>query len=102
MVQKKKISKKAAQGSISEEQLMKCAEMAAHQGEKLGGAILALFMVQGSDYDALVTETYALAKAWSALQVISKKLGVDMTELFDSLLPSFQRDMQELLESEED
>ncbi len=94
-------TKKAAQGSVSEKQLVESSKKAAQQGEKLGDVILALFMAQGSDFDALVIETYALTKAWSALQVISKKLGVDMTELFESLQPSFRREFQELLENEE-
>ncbi len=94
-------SKKAATSSISEQQIKASAELAVHEGEKLGDVLLGIFTSQGSDLDALITETYALAKAWAALQVISKKLGVDMTELFESLQPSFQREYQELLENEE-
>ncbi len=99
MAKEKLKAKKAAQSSDGVKNLIDRTEMATLMGEELGDALLMLLQMQGSDFDALVTQTYALAKAWASVLVVSKNRGFDMTELFDSLLPSFQQEMEEMLES---
>ncbi len=99
MAKKKDDFQKVATVGKSVKEFARSAERSLLKGEELGDEILVLLDEYGTDFEALVTGTYALAKAWSAMQVISNKrgVGVDMKTLFDSLLPAFKMEMESML-----
>ena len=62
-------------------------------GEVLGNELIELLSQHGCSFEGLVIETYAMSKAWAALQAIAHSEGFDAEDLFKQLLPSFMKDM---------
>ena len=67
-------------------------------GEVLGNNLIELLSQHGCSFEGLVIETYAMSKAWAALQAIAHSKGYDAEDLFKQLLPSFMKDMEGLVE----
>lgn len=67
-------------------------------GEVLGNELIELLSQHGCSFEGLVIETYAMSKAWAALQAIAHSKGYDAEDLFKQLLPSFMKDMEGLVE----
>ena len=63
-------------------------------GEVLGNELIDLLSQHGCSFEGLVIETYAMSKAWAALQAIAHSEGYDAEYLFQQLLPSFIKDME--------
>ena len=63
-------------------------------GEVLGNELIELLSQHGCSFKGLVIETYAMSKAWAALQAIAHSEGYDAEDLFQHLLPSFIKDME--------
>ena len=63
-------------------------------GEVLGDELTELLSQHGCSFEGLVIETYAMSKAWAALQAIAHSEGYDAEYLFQQLLPSFIKDME--------
>lgn len=64
------------------------------KGEELGEELMELLSQYGCSFEGLVIETYAMSKAWAALQAIAHSEGYDAEDLFKELLPSFIKDME--------
>ena len=84
--------KKAATGSVvdKKEQFIALADT----GEAFGNELIELLSEYGCSFEGLVIETYAMSKAWAALQAIAHSEGHDAEDLFQQLLPSFIKDME--------
>ena len=65
-----------------------------NRGEVLGNELIELMSQHGCSFEGLVIETYAMSKAWAALQTIAHSEGYDAEDLFKRLLPSFIKDME--------
>ena len=63
-------------------------------GEVLGDELIDLLSQHGCSFEGLVIETYAMSKAWAALQAIAHSEGCAAEDLFNRLLPSFIKDME--------
>ena len=63
-------------------------------GEVLGNNLIELLSQHGCSFEGLVIETYAMSKAWAALQTIAHSEGYVAEDLFKRLLPSFIKDME--------
>ena len=66
-------------------------------GEELGLDLIILLSQLGSSREALIVETYAIAKAHGALKAIAEDKGVDTDDLYEGLLPSFIEETREEL-----
>ena len=71
-------------------------------GEVLGDELIELLSQHGSSFEGMVIETYAMSKAWAALQAIAHNEGYDAEDLFQQLLPSFMKDMEGLVDELEE
>ncbi len=100
MAREKNKTKKAAQGILSEKQVKEKTEEITVLGDELSYALMDLFSKYGSSPIALGGETIALAKVWASLKVIGRKQGVDLEKLFTGMLPSFEQQVMELMESD--
>jgi hypothetical protein len=88
--------KKAATGSVVDKKEQFIA--LANTGEAFGNELIELLSQYGCSFEGLVIETYAMSKAWAALQAIAHSKGYDAEDLFKQLLPSFMKDMEGLVE----
>ena len=68
--------------------LESCLELA-KEGEDLGLVMMTILSEYGSSHEALIIETYAVAKAYGALKVVAEDKGFNTEELFQKLVPSF-------------
>lgn len=91
---KKKNFKKSNKKVGTEKEVKEFIKMMATGGEMLGNQLADMLAQHGSSMGALLIETYAMAKAWSALKAIAKSKGFDAEELFERLLPSFSEEME--------
>ena len=66
-------------------------------GEVLGNELIELLSQHGCSFEGLVIETYAMSKAWAALQAIAHSEGYDAEDLFKQLLPSFIKDIEDFI-----
>ena len=67
-------------------------------GEALGNELMEQLSVCGQSFEGLVIETYALSKAWSALLAIGHRANIEVKSLFESLIPMFLMEMEEILD----
>ena len=65
------------------------------EGEDLGLVLMTMLAEYGSSREALIVETYAVAKLYGALKAIAEDKGFDADNLYDMLLPSFLEEMRE-------
>ena len=68
------------------------------EGEDLGLVLMTMLAEYGSSREALIVETYAVAKLYGALKAIAEDKGFDAEELFEGLVPSFLEEMRRELE----
>ena len=68
--------------------LESCLELA-KEGEDLGLVMMTILSEYGSSREALIIETYAMAKAYGALKAVAEDKGFNTEELFQKLVPSF-------------
>ena len=66
-------------------------------GEVLGNELIELLSQHGCSFEGLVIETYAMSKVWAALQAIAHSEGYDAEYLFQQLLPSFIKDIEDFI-----
>lgn len=71
-------------------------------GEVLGNELIDLLSQHGCSFEGLVIETYAMSKAWAAIQAIAHSKGYDAEDLFKQLLPSFVKDMEGIINEMEE
>ena len=71
-------------------------------GEVLGDELMEQLSQHGSSFEGLVIETYAMSKAWGALLAIAHCEGFDAEDLFERLLPSFVKDMEDCINATEE
>ena len=68
------------------------------EGEDLGLVLMTMLAEYGSSREALIVETYAVAKLYGALKAIAEDKGFDAEELFEGLVPSFLEEMRREIE----
>ena len=66
-------------------------------GEKLASELMDKLSSYGCSPEALMVETYAVAKAYGSLRAMSLSEGNDCQSLFDKLVPMFQEETEEML-----
>lgn len=66
-------------------------------GEVLGNELIELLSQHGCSFEGVVIETYAMSKAWVALQAVAHSVGYDAEELFKQLIPTFTEDMEGII-----
>ena len=66
-------------------------------GEPLAQDIINKLSSYGCSPEALMAETYAVAKAYGALRAMSLSEGYDFQSLFDKLVSMFQEETEEML-----
>ena len=67
------------------------------EGEDLGLVLMTMLAEYGSSREALIIETYAVAKLYGALKAIAEDKGFDAEELFEGLYPTFFEETREEL-----
>ena len=70
------------------------------EGEDLGLVMMTILSEYGSSREALIIETYAVAKAYGALKAVAEDKGFDADGLFEELVPSFVEETREKLKIE--
>ena len=75
--------------------------MSEKYGEELALELMEKLASHGCSPEALMAETYAVAKAYGSLRAISLSEGYECQDLFDKLVPMFQELMQEELTNRE-
>jgi hypothetical protein len=73
-----------------------------NKGEELGNELIEQLSQYGCSFEGLVIETYAMSKAWSALQAIAHSEDYDAEELFKTLSPTFDEEMEGYVKDVED
>lgn len=73
-----------------------------NKGEELGNELIEQLSQYGCSFEGLVIETYAMSKAWSALQAIAHSEGFDAEDLFKTLSPTFDEEMEGYVKEVED
>ena len=76
-------------------------EIMVKYGEELALELMEKLASHGCSPEALMAETYAVAKAYGSLRAISLSEGYECQDLFDKLVPMFQELMQEELTNRE-
>ena len=69
------------------------------EGEDLGLVLMTMLAEYGSSREALIVETYAVAKLYGALKAIAEDKGFDAEGLFEELVPSFVEETKEELKN---
>ena len=69
----------------------------ANTGELLGNELIERLSQYGCSFEGLIIETYAMSKAWAALQAIAHSEGYDAESLFKKLSPTFDAEMEGLV-----
>ena len=91
----KKVTMNAA--TCSEEKKNENFKLMVRLGEVIGLEIIDKLSELGCSPEALMAETYALAKAYGSLRAMSLSEGWECQELFEKLVPMFQEQTQEML-----
>ena len=66
-------------------------------GEKLASVLIEKLSAYGCSPEAMMAETYAVAKAYGSLRAMSLSEGYECQDLFDKLVPMFQEETEEIL-----
>ena len=82
---------------LSEEEKKKNLALMVKLGEPLAHEITGKLSQYGCTTEALMAETYAVAKTYGSLQAIALSEGWDCQGLFDKLVPMFFEETQEML-----
>lgn len=76
-------------------------EIMVKYGEELALELMDKLASYGCSPEALMAETYAVAKAYGSLRAMSLSEGYECQDLFDKLVPMFQEQMQEKITEKE-
>jgi len=63
-------------------------------GEPLANVLIGILSLLGSSDEALMAETYAMAKTWAALKAIAFSKNSNPVPLFEKLVPMFKEEME--------
>ena len=66
-------------------------------GEELASELIEKLSAYGCSPEAMMAETYAVAKAYGSLRAMSLSEGYECQNLFDKLVPMFQEETEEML-----
>ena len=91
-----KMKSKAA--TCSEKEKKENLKMMVRNGEPLATALIGTLSLFGSSPEALMVETYALAKAWATLKAVSISKGINPIPLYMKLVPMFDEEMEETMQ----
>ena len=83
--------------TCSEEKKNENFELMVRLGEVIGLEIIDKLSEFGCSPEALMAETYALAKAYGSLRAMSLSEGWECQDLFEKLVPMFIEQTQEML-----
>ena len=70
-------------------------------GEPLAEVLMGILTLLGSSDEALMAETYAVAKTWAALKAVALSKDRDPVPLFEKLVPMFKEEMEEAVNAED-
>ena len=71
-------------------------------GEPLADVLMGILALLGSSDEALMAETYAVAKTWAALKAVALSKNSDPVQLFEKLVPMFKEEMESAVNEEKD
>jgi len=71
-----------------------------NDAEMLGTQIVGLVMPYGESREGLIIEGYALMKAWAVVKSVAKRRGVDIDVILETILPSFEEELDQLIDEE--
>ena len=95
-----KMKSKAA--TCSEKEKKENLKMMVRNGEPLATALIGTLSLFGSSPEALMVETYALAKAWATLKAVSLSKGINPYPLYMKLVPMFEEEVEETMQENEE
>lgn len=70
-------------------------------GEGLGVELMQILSQHGCSHRALAVETYALAMVYASLKAVAHSEGFHAELVFESLVPTFKREMEEYVRAAE-
>lgn len=79
--------------TYSEKEKQENLEKMVINGEQLATALIGTLSLFGSSPEALMAETYAMAKAWAALKAVGLSKDLDPAPLFNKLVPMHKEEM---------
>ena len=89
---------KSKAATCSEKEKKENLKMMVRNGEPLATALIGTLSLFGSSPEALMVETYALAKAWATLKAVSLSKGINSIPLYMKLVPMFDEEMEETMQ----
>lgn len=89
---------KSKAATCSEKEKKENLKMMVRNGEPLATALIGTLSLFGSSPEALMVETYALAKAWATLKAVSLSKGISPIPLYMKLVPMFDEEMEETMQ----
>lgn len=93
---------KSKAATSSEKEKKENLKMMVRNGEPLATALIGTLSLFGSSPEALMVETYALAKAWATLKAVFMSKGINPIPLYMKLVPMFDEEMEETMQEIEE